>query len=72
MKNTPLCSFCNKVEGHRCLSLMNVPMSFTFGNSNFFEDNLILPTLTPQIAFLGLWSDNAITMNHYKPFFTNI
>ena len=35
-KNTPLCSFCNSVikkKRHRCISLVNVSMLFTFGNS---------------------------------------
>ena len=32
--------------------------------SNFFENNLILPALTPQTVLLGLWSDNT---NHDKP-----
>ena len=34
------------------------------GMKSFFENNLILPALTPQTALLGFWSDNT---NHDKP-----
>ena len=55
-----------KKKRHCCISLVNVPMWFTFGNSSqlFFENNLILPALTPQTALLGLLSLNA---NHNEP-----
>ena len=33
MENTPLCLFCIKKKRHCCMSSVNVPMWFIFGNS---------------------------------------
>ena len=71
MKNTPLCSFCNKEE--------EIP-EYIFGEfisviyllqqlAKFFESNLILPSLTPQTASLGLWSDNT---KHDEPIINHV
>ena len=71
MKNTSLCSFCNKEE--------EIP-EYIFGEfisviylwqqlAKFFESNLILPSLTPQTASLGLWSDNT---NHDEPIINHV
>ena len=72
MKNTPLCSFCNKEEEtplhifSECTYVIYLWQQL----ATFFENNLILPTLTPQTALLGLfWSDNAnhdeLIINHF-------
>ena len=61
MKNTPLCSFCNKDEEtmlhnfSECTYLIYVWQQL----ANFFENNLILPALTPRTSLCGLWSHNA-------------
>ena len=65
-KNTPLCSFCNKEE-ETALDIFSecTYMIYLWQQlSTFFENNLILPTLTPQTALLGLWSENT---NHDEP-----
>ena len=46
--------------------LCNLPLVIV---SNLFENNLILPALTPQIALLGLWSHNA---NHDEPIINHV
>ena len=70
MKNTPLCSFCNKEETllyifSECTSVIYLSQQL----ATFFENNLILPALTPQTDLLGLWSDNA---NHDKPIINHV
>ena len=66
LKNTPLCSFCNKEEEtllhifSECTSVIYLWQQLT----TFFENKLILSALTPQTVLLGLWSDNA---NHDEP-----
>ena len=65
-KNTPLCSFRNKEEKSplqifsECTCVIYLWQQLTI----FFENNLILPALTPQTTLLRLWSDNT---NHDKP-----
>ena len=46
--------------------LCNLPLVIV---SNLFENNLILPALTPQTALLGLWSHNA---NHDEPIINHV
>ena len=61
MKNTPLSYFCNKEEEtslhifSECTSVIYLWQQL----ATFFKNNLILPALTPQNTFLGLWSDKA-------------
>ena len=65
-KNKPLCSFCNKGEE----ALLHIFSKWTYviylwqQLASFFENNLILPALTPETALLGLWIDNT---NHDEP-----
>ena len=71
MKNTPLCSFCNKDEEtplhifSECTSVIYLWQQL----ATFFENNLIPPALTPQTALFGLWSDDA---NHNGPIINHI
>ena len=70
MKNTPLCSICNKEEETplHIFSECTYVIYLWQQVATFFENNLILATLTPQTALLGLWSDNAnhdeLIINH--------
>ena len=73
MKNTPLCSFCNKEEEallHIFIEFTPTPVIYLWQQlSTFFENNLILAALTPQTALIGLWSDNA---NHDEPIINHV
>ena len=65
-KNTPLCLFCNKEEEtplhifSECTYVIYLWQQL----ATFFENNLILQALAPQITLRGLWSDNT---NHDEP-----
>ena len=65
-KNTPLCSFCNSEEEtplhifSECTYVIYLWQQL----ATFFENNLILQALAPQITLRGLWSDNT---NHDEP-----
>ena len=65
-KNTPLFSFCNKEEETplHIFSESTYVIYLWQQLATFFENNLILPALTPQTTLLRLWSDNT---NHDKP-----
>ena len=59
-KNTPLFSFCNKEEEtpFHIFSESTYVIYLWQQLATFFENNLILPALTPQTTLLRLWSDN--------------
>ena len=64
--HTPLFSFCNKEEEtpFHIFSESTYVIYLWQQLATFFENNLILPALTPQTTLLRLWSDNT---NHDKP-----
>ena len=72
-KNTPLCSFCNKEEIRLhifsdCTYLIYLWQQL----ATFFENNLILPALTPDCLVSALEWQRKSRWTHYKPCFTNL
>ena len=71
MRNAPLCSSCNKQEEavlhifNECTSVIYLLEQW----ATFFENNVILPALTPLTALFGLWSDDT---NHDEPIVKHI
>ena len=71
MRNTPFCSSFNKEEEtvlhifNECTSVIYLSQQL----AGFFENNLILPALTPPTALFGLWSDDA---NHDEPIVNHV
>ena len=66
LSNTKLCSFCKSNDEttlhlfHDCIKVKALWVKL----SNFFRPILILPSLTPESAFLGFENINDILINH--------